>query len=93
MRRKSQSSLETARRRVRQGALRIKRQQTLILELAREGKSIDSAVALLRTMRENLQNMRADAAREEAENRQRLAVSLARARQLDLFSIRSEARL
>ena len=87
MRRRSESPLENARRRVRQGAMRVKRQQSLILTLARDGKSIDSAVATLRTMRETLQTMRADAAREEAEDRQRLATNLARMQQPDLFGI------
>jgi hypothetical protein len=87
MRRRSETPLENARRRVRQGAMRVKRQQSLILDLARDGKNIESEVAALRTMRENLATMRADAARQEAADRQRMAVDLARMGQLDLFGI------
>jgi len=62
---KFETRLDQARRRVRDGAYRVKRQHDLINEMIRAGRDVTSATALLEIMVETLQFMRTDLAQLE----------------------------
>lgn len=61
--------LTLARRHVLEGEARVRRQEALVAELARDGHPIEDAQALLATMRRTLVLMRDDLAQAERRSR------------------------